>query len=253
MITFISCAKTMSPSVKVDVPYQTVPEFAVEAERNAMELAGCSMQELKQMLKISDKLVAENARRYHDFLSEGNVPHAALLSYTGVVFKHINPADFTTEDWDYAQSHLFITSFLYGLLRPLDAIRNYRLEGNVRLECNGGLTMFDFWKPLLTDFLIDCVRRDDNVLVNLASAEMKNLFDWKRVCESVEVVTPDFAVNKGDSTKTVVIYAKMCRGEMLRYIVKNRITDPMQLRDFKWNGFSFSGEAGGDGNLLFTV
>lgn len=253
MITFISCAKTMFSSVKVDVPYQTVPKFAAEAERSAMELADRPLEELKQMLKISDKLVAENARRYHDFLSEGNVPLPAMLSYTGVVFKHINPADFTTEDWDYAQSHLFITSFLYGLLRPLDAIRNYRLEGNVRLECNGGQTMFDFWKPLLTDFLIDCVRSDDNLLVNLASAEMKSLFDWKRVCDSVEVITPDFAVEKGGSTKTIVIYAKMCRGEMVRYIVKNRITDPMQLRDFKWNGFSLSEESGDGGSLLFTV
>ena len=33
--------------------------------------------------------------------------------------------------------------------------------------------MFDYWKPLLTDCLIDSVKQDDGILVYLASAEMK--------------------------------------------------------------------------------
>ena len=121
---------------------------------------------------------------------EKNFP--ALLSYTGMVFKRIHPADFTPEDFSYAQKHLLISSFLYGLLRPLDLIRNYRMEGYVKLPELGGVTVFDYWKPLLTDLFISEIKRSGGVLVNLASGEMKDLFDWKRVCQEVRVITPEF-------------------------------------------------------------
>lgn len=90
-------------------------------------------EELAQMLKVNPKLAAENYLRYHEFLSPETPALPALLSYTGIVFKRIYPADFTAEDFRYAQQHLLITSFLYGLLRPLDSIQSYRLEGSVRL------------------------------------------------------------------------------------------------------------------------
>lgn len=74
----------------------------------------------------------------------------ALLAYTGIVFKNINPEDFTREEFLYAQEHLRITSFCYGLLRPLDGIKPYRLEGNVSLPETGTDSMFEYWKSRLT-------------------------------------------------------------------------------------------------------
>ena len=62
------------------------------------------------------------------------------------------------------------------MLRPLDMIHPYRMEGKVELE---GMTMFKHWKPLLTDLLIDAVKADDGILVHLATEEMQHLFDWK--------------------------------------------------------------------------
>ena len=142
------------------------------------------------------------------------------------------PKDFTADDFRYAQEHLRITSFLYGLLRPLDGIKPYRLEGDVCLPEKGGVSMFDYWKPLLTDCFIAEIKRQGGVLVNLASGEMKELFDWKRVEKEVRVVTPEFRIWKDGGLKTVVIYAKMCRGEMVRYIIKERVDSPEGLRAF---------------------
>ena len=152
-----------------------------------------------------------------------------------------------------AQNHIRITSFLYGLLRPLDGIKPYRLEGDVRLPEKGGLSMFNYWKPLLTDYFMEEIKSRGGVLINLASGEMKDLFDWKRVEEEVRVVTPDFQVWKGGQLKTVVIYAKMCRGEMVRYIIKNRIERPEDLRGFSWEGFAFDEKRSTDSHLLFTL
>ena len=157
MLAFISCAKTMAARCTLRVPQLTTPRFEAEALQNALSLS----------------------------------------QYTGAVFKRIAPRDFTADDFAFAQDHLLITSFLYGLLRPLDGIRPYRLEGDVCLPERGGLSMFDYWKPLLTDVFIEAVRQQGGVLLNLASGEMKNLFDWRRVEREVQVVTPEFQVWKG--------------------------------------------------------
>lgn len=253
MLTFISCAKTMVSHRSLKVPEVTVPYFEAEAVRNALEMSQVSAAELEKLLKVNAKIAAENKVRFHDFCSEDNHPMPAIGAYTGAVFKRILPKDFTADDFRYAQEHLRITSFLYGLLRPLDGIRPYRLEGDVRLPEKGGITMFDYWKPLLTDYFIEEIKKRGGILVNLASGEMKDLFDWKRVESEVRVVTPDFQVWKGGKLKTVVIYAKMCRGEMVRHIIKNRIGCPEDLSGFSWEGFTFDEGRSTDNHLQFVL
>ncbi len=131
------------------------------------------------MLHVNPQIAARTGLQFRAFHDEGTTGLPALSAYTGMVFKHIAPQDFTTEDWTYAQSHPFITSFLYGLLRPADRIRNYRLEGHVKLP-EEGHTLFAYWRARLTDTFISAIRQQGGILVNLASAEMKNLFDWTR-------------------------------------------------------------------------
>lgn len=253
MLTFISCAKTMASRSSIAVPEITIPKFEAEAVENALEMSQYSTEELEKLLRVNAKIAAENRLRYHDFCSEDNRPMPALCAYTGAVFKRIFPKDFTADDFYYAQEHLRITSFLYGLLRPLDGIKPYRLEGDARLPEKGGISMFDYWKPLLTDYFISEIKKQGGVLLNLASGEMKDLFDWKRVEQEVRVVTPDFQVRKGGELKTIVIYAKMCRGEMVRFIIKNRIERPEDLKTFTWEGFALDESRSTDNHLQFTL
>lgn len=253
MMVYISCAKTMTAQSRLHVPLTTQPVFQDEAMQNAMYMSQFSSEEIGRLLKVNSKLAAENYFRYHNFFSEDNKEVPAILSYTGMVFKRIVVKDFSDEDLKYAQEHLLITSFLYGLLRPLDVIKNYRLEGDVRLPERGNVTMFDYWKPILTDFFIDEIKKQGGILINLASSEMKDLFDWRRVCSEVRVITPDFHVYKNGKPSTIVIYAKMCRGEMTRYILKNRIEDPEMLKSFEWEGFCYNEHESDDNHFVFTM
>ena len=165
MLVFISCAKTMAARCSVVVPEVTVPKFETEAVRNALEMSQYSVSELERLLRVNTKIAAENRLRFHDFCSEENRSMPAVCAYTGAVFKRILPKDFSAEDFRYAQEHLRITSFLYGLLRPLDGIKPYRLEGDVRLPEKGGISMFDYWKPLLTDYFIEEIKNCGGVLI----------------------------------------------------------------------------------------
>lgn len=135
-------------------------------------------------------------------------------------------------------------SSIYGLLRPLDAIHPYRMEGKVKLEAAGGKNLFAFWKQYLTDMLIEAVKADDGILVHLATEEFEHLFDWKRVCQEVKVVQPLFYVDKGDTIKVVSVYAKSCRGAMTRYIIQRRITRLTDMLSFESEGFRYDSRYG---------
>ena len=252
MLTLISCAKTMAAKTNIEVPATYEPAYAQTALEHALQLGQYSVEEMEDLLRVNRKIAAQNVLRYQNFPSEDNPALPALLAYTGMVFKRIAPGDFTAEDFRFAQDHLRITSFLYGLLRPLDVIRNYRLEGSVRPGFLGGNSFFDYWKERLTAPFISDIRNWGGVLLNLASGEMKQLFDWKEVCHATEVVDVDFYVRQGGRLKNVTVYAKMCRGEMTRYVLKNRIDHPDGIKNFSWEGFRLDETVSTPRHLVFV-
>ena len=150
----------------------------------------------------------------------------------------------TVDDLNVAHGKLWITSFLYGLLRPLDAILPYRMEGHVELPSGEGQNMFGFWKSRLTDILIDAVKADDGVLIHLATEEYQHSFDWQRVRKEVRIVQPLFYVRKGSNLKMQAVWAKTCRGAMTRFIIENRIDKPEDLCAFSYEGFSYEPKLG---------
>ena len=241
----------MSAVSKVKVPLTTIPRFQKEAAEIALQMSQFSVDELERLLRVNAKIAVENYKRYQAFHAETTPELPALLAYTGIVFKRLNPKDFSAEDFGYAQEHLRLTSFCYGLLRPLDVIRAYRLEGDVVLPELGNQTLFSYWRSRLTDTFIEDIRSAGGILCNLASDEMKSLFDWKRVESEVRVVTPEFHVWKNGKLATIVVYTKMSRGEMTRFILKNKIGNPEELKGFSWEGFEFDESLSDERKLVF--
>ena len=60
-------------------------------------------------------------------------------------------------------------------------------------------------------------------------------------------------IREGDRLKTIVVYTKMCRGEMTRHLIRNRITDPEMLKEFEWEGFRFDAALSRGDDWTFTV
>ncbi len=239
MQILIGSAKDMAAHSNTRAPLLTQPSFHSQAMCHALGMAAYSAEELARLLGCSLPIARENKARYQCFANP-EPGLQALLSYTGIVYKYIQPQDFTDEDFLFAQDHLVITSFLYGMLRPLDAIKCYRMEAKVRLP-ETGLTMADYWKPLLTDRLIAAVQADGGMLLDLASVEMHHLFDWRKVKRAVRVVRPDFQVDRQGVLKTLTVYAKMCRGAMTRYALKHRMASVEGLESFTFEGYEYAG------------
>ncbi|TGX81319.1 YaaA family protein [Palleniella muris] len=242
MQILLACAKIMTGQVPRHLPLTTEPQFQREANDNALRMARFSREELREVLGVNKEIATENFLRFQSFFDE-TTRQPAVFSYDGMVFQKLVPETFSDAELQYANGHLFIGSFLYGLLRPLDLVNRYRMEGNVVLPGNE-MTMFDYWKPRLTDWFIEKVKADDGILVNLASDEFRGLFDWRRVKKELEIVTPQFKVEKAGRLKTIVIYTKMCRGAMTKWILQNRITSTDALKAFEYEGFRYDATAG---------
>lgn len=251
MLIILTSAKTMTGTSKIKAPAGTLPRFAQEANEIALNMAQFSTDDLKKILKLNPKLALENYNRFQDFHTESIKPLQALLAYTGVVYKNIQPKDFSEDDFLYANEHLRIASICYGLLRPLDLIKPYRMEYDVKLPELGEGNMYNFWRPRQTELLIDEVKKNGNILINLASQEIQGAYDWKEVAKAVRIITPEFKVWKDGTAKTIVIYMKMARGQMTRHILKNRISDPEELKNFTWEGFSYNEEMSDGDNWVF--
>ncbi|MBQ8530698.1 MAG: peroxide stress protein YaaA [Parabacteroides sp.] len=251
MHILLSPAKTITGTSKIKVPSGTIPQFQQAATDIALYMAQYSVEDLKRLLKLSPKLALESYERFQHFHSTDKRPLQALLAYTGVVFKHINPKDFSEEDFLFAQTHLRIVSICYGLLRPLDLIKPYRMEYDIKLPELGDGNMYNFWKGRQTQSLIKEVKADDNLLINLASMDVQPAFEWKKIEESVRIITPEFKVWKNGKAETIVIYAKMARGQMSRYIIKNKISNPEELKSFTWEGFQYKETLSSENNWVF--
>ena len=249
MQILLACAKIMNETTEIRTPLVSEPKFLKEAGHFALLMSQRSVEEMMVMFHCSRQLAIENKLRYGRFFAEDEgLP--AITAYYGQAYKCLQARTLDDNDFLFAQRHLLITSFLYGLLRPLDLIHPYRMEGKVELD---GRSMFKHWKPLLTNLLIESVKADDGILVHLATEEMQHLFDWKKVCAEVSLIQPQFIVMKSGRLKSVTVYAKSCRGAMARFVIKNQIGNPDDLRQFEYEGFQFKPGIGDSQHPHFII
>ena len=244
MLILISPAKTFAKQAKCAhrLP-ATIPMFVTEARQLVASSLELNPQALKKELLLTAKTLPEAQRNLATFFDEGTPEEQALLNYSGMVFKKLGAGSLTEENWRYAVDHLRMTSFVYGLLRPTDLIRPYRMEGTARLPMLEGERVFDFWRDRLTKPFIEAIRAAGGTLLYLASDEMRGLFHWEEVERSVEVITPTFLTRQRDgSLRQTVIYTKMARGEMAREVLRQRITQPGELHRLTPAGFLYTGD-----------
>ncbi len=215
------------------------PLFEDVATGFAADLSRMTVDEIADAFSCSMKIAQMNLDRYKIFGTDEAELTPAIFAYYGQAYKHLKADELSAEDLEWSCSHLWISSCMYGLLRPSDVINQYRMDGSFILPSSEGVKVSDFWKSRLTDLLIESVLADDGILIYLDTDEYRALFDWKRVLSSIRVIEPVFHVAKGDRLTTPAVWAKTCRGAMTRYIIENRITNPDDINSFNINGFQY--------------
>jgi len=253
MLMVISPAKTLDYDSKPVTRRSTKPELLDYSERLIKYLRKYSVDELGGLMKLSEKLSQLNFDRYEKWEPVCTTSNAkqAVLAMKGDVYTGLDADSFNQDDFSFAQKHLRILSGLYGVLRPLDLMQPYRLEMGTKLETDSGNNLYQFWGETITNKVDQALsKQGDNILLNLASNEYFKSIKQKQV--NGRIITPQFKEKKGDSYQMIGVFAKKARGMMARYIIKNQIAEPEQIKDFHEQGYSFNGSMSDSANWVFT-
>ncbi len=244
MRIIISPAKKMNRDTE-SMPFRDLPAFLPDAEILLGILREMSPKELKMLWKCNDSIAALNVERLRNMdLRACLTP--AILAYEGIQYQYMAPGVFTDGEFAYVQEHLRILSGFYGILKPFDGVTPYRLEMQARLRAGEGKDLYGFWGDRLAAAL--CSETD--CILNLASREYSSCIS-KYLPDSVRFLTCLFGEEKAGKILEKGTLCKMARGEMVRFLAENNITDPEEIKAFRRLNYRFSPTLSDGKTLVF--
>ncbi len=210
------------------------------------------IKDLKALMDVSENISILNVERFNTwqlpFTPENAKP--ALFAFKGDVYSGIQKEKYSNDDLNYAQDHLRILSGLYGALRPMDLIQPYRLEMKTKLKNPRGENLYQFWDERITDKLNEVLAiQKEKVLVNLASNEYFKSVKTKKL--DGRLLNISFKETKDGKTRVIAIFAKRARGMMTDFILRNRIENSEDIKDFGAGGYAFSEQLSTENNWVF--
>lgn len=238
MIAVLSPAKTLDYETPLPDVTATVPRMAAEAETLAAAAARLTQKKLSELMTISPALAKLNHDRFRTFAEAPDRP--ALYAFAGDVYTGLEARTLEPEAVAFAQGHLRMLSGLYGLLRPLDAMRPYRLEMGTRWAPRRH-KLTDWWGDRIAALLAgDVAAEGSGTILNLASKEYWAAVDG-RLPNDVRVIAVDF--REGEARRFISFNAKKARGMMARWLVEHRVERADDMRAFDSAGYRFDAEA----------
>ena len=240
----------LSPAKKMNVDTdklecQGLPVFLEQTREILDWLRVQTHEDLQKLWGCNDKIAEQNFRRIKEMdLSKRLTP--AILAYEGIAFQYMAPAVFEDSSFDYVQEHLRILSGFYGVLKPMDGVTPYRLEMQAKAEIGGHKDLYELWGSRLYEE----VRDESGVIVNLASKEYSKCIE-KYLSAKDHYVTVTFGEMAKGKFVTKGTYAKMARGEMVRFMAERGIEDPKDIRSFDRLGYVYRDDLSSDTEIVF--
>lgn len=252
MKILLSPAKNLDMNKKLASNETSTPEFVEDASFLISKLRKLSAKKIGNMMSLSTDLAELNYHRFQEWSDKSILngrSGCAGAVFNGEVYRGLDAISMAPKELQYAQEHLIILSGLYGLLRPLDVIHPYRLEMGTKWSVTPSKkNLYQYWGKKLAEKIN--TDNDDGIIVNLASNEYFKALDKKTL--KGRIITCTFKEFKNGEYKVVMVYAKKARGFMARYIIKNHITDPEQMKLFDTEGYMFNVNLSSEDEWVFT-
>ena len=244
MRVIIAPAKKMNPDLD-SFPPEALPQFLDRTEGLMSALRAMSPQKLQALWKCNEAIARLNVERLRGMdLRRSLTP--AVLAYEGIQYRYMAPGVFETGQLAYIREHLRILSGFYGLLRPFDGVTPYRLEMQARLSVDGHKDLYGFWGAQLAGQLA----AETDLVVNLASKEYSRAVE-PYLPPAVRFLTCTFGEMKDGKVIEKGTMCKMARGQMVRWLAENNVTDPENINNFADLAYRFSGTWSTENNYVF--
>ena len=239
MKILIPPAKSLDFQNNVETSYSSEPLFANKAKQINNILKELSAPDLGGLMSISPKLSDLNWLRNQDFQKNNSKEKQAIFAFNGDVYEGIDANNISNSNHDKLQKTLRILSGLYGILKPFDKIKPYRLEMGTKIAINESKNLYEFWKKDITNSLLNEIQ-DKDIIVNLASNEYFSVIDSSLIKN--KIVSPVFKDFKNGKLKIISFYAKKARGLMTRFLIDNDIQSSSDIESFNSSGYKFSSD-----------
>ena len=250
MRIILSPAKKMNTDTDL-LDIMGMPVFLDQTEKIMTWLKGRTYEELKELWKCNDKIARQNFERL-EYMDLYKMLTPAILSYEGIAYQYMAPAVFEYDHLDYVQKHLRILSAFYGVLKPMDGVTPYRLEMQAKAAIGEHKNLYELWG----NRIYNEVRDSSGIIVNLASKEYSKCIE-KYLNSDDKYITCIFVEkqnkSKGSEGKMITkgTYAKMARGEMVRFMAERRIENPLEIRQFDRLGYVYRNDLSNDREYVF--
>ena len=199
----------------------------------------------KKLWVCNDRIAEQN----YDRLKSMDLYHRltpAILSYEGIAYQYMAPVVFESGEFAYVQEHLRILSAFYGVVKPMDGVTPYRLEMQAKAKVAGTKDLYEYWGDKLYREVLD----DSHIIINLASKEYSRCIEKYLLPEDI-YITCVFGEISGGKIVQKGVYAKMARGEMVRFMAEKQIKDPDEVKKFDRLGYKFRADLSDERTFVF--
>ncbi|MBW0595818.1 YaaA family protein [Mycoplasma anatis] len=223
MKIIISPAKTFTKS-SVEQHNHSLPIFHSQSKILEDLVSNLSIEEFKQVYKINNSKL----QQYHYYNSSENPENLlAIYSFSGIQYKYLAYNTLNQSQKDFINENTLILSSLYGIIKPLNIIKEHKID------FNNNLNLYEFWEPYIKDFFIS---NEDKYLI-LSSNEYTKLVE--KHLKSENYLKVKFVESHGGKLLAKSTMSKIQRGKMLRWIAQNNLTDFEQIKSYRLDGFIF--------------
>lgn len=250
MLAILSPAKSLDFSPHSKKLKQTTPLFTEDTDSLIQELQKITVDDMAKLMKISAALSHLNFERNQTFNNIDTPQKEALLAFTGEAYRGLSADTLTDQQLNRADKKLRILSGLYGILRPLDLIKPYRLEMGTQLQNVRGKNLYEFWKQKVTDQLNADLSENGKILVNVASNEYSKVIDRNKI--DAKVIDIDFLQECDGTYKNISVYSKKARGMMVRFMIDETIKSAKNLQAFDMERYNFNVKLSTPNKYVFT-
>ncbi len=251
MLILLSPAKDLARETPA-VPQPSQPVLLAHAEPLVEKLRTFSAKKLAGLMDISPKLGELNRERYANWKPPFTQANArpAVFTFNGEVYRGLDARSLSSDDLRFAQHHLRILSGLYGVLRPLDLMQDYRLMMGTPFGVGKAKDLYAYWGDRIAEALnADLKATKSDVVINCASSEYFSAVNTDAL--KARVITPVFKDKGPRGYGVVMVFAKQQRGAIARYAIQHRLLEPEKLKAYTGDGYRFAPEESSADQWIF--
>lgn len=252
MQIILSPAKLLDFSKKNVEIKPSAPLFPKMTDELVDVCRNLSESEIAAAMEVNAKIAHEVYAYFQTFDFKNTPSQSAAFAYNGIAYKGLNAGDFSKDDFAFAQDHLNILSAFYGVVRPLDAIKPYRLEMKRKIVPQGYKSLYDFWGESINDYLSKKLQHGNKCIINVTSKEYGKVVRKNKLPQGTRIIDINFLQQENGALKQIVVHTKKARGLMARFIIKHRLNDPEEVKAFDYEDYFFYPSLSTDDSWVFV-